>query len=191
MKDFKLRNLFVKPDLTNAEIDAAWKPNASPMQLNSGTLKTATIEEGVISLGVNAFHSCKNLKEVTFAKTVELIDKQCFMHCTSLTEIELPPKITTVSDYCFYSCSKLEKATIPDTVTAIGSCAFWSCFVLEDVNIPKNCQYIKNNAFTGVPFTSVALPDGLLEIGIEAFSNTRQLKKKIIPESVTKIGEKV
>ena len=191
MKDFRTRDSFIKPDLTNDEIDVAWKPHASPMQLNAKTLKSATVEKGVVSLGVYAFYKCDNLQNITFAKTVKKIDTHCFMYCKKLPSIIIPEKVKKISNYCFYGCNKLIEIKIPETLTTIGSCAFFGCNALSNFDFPKECKEIQTAAFGCANLKSVTLPKGFLKLGSHAFESNHELKTISIPASTTVIEEAI
>ncbi|MBR6940925.1 MAG: leucine-rich repeat protein, partial [Clostridia bacterium] len=61
------------------------------------------IEDGVTSIGDNAFISC------------------------SINSISISDSVTSIGYQAFYECTKLASITIPDSVTSIGWQAFGSC----------------------------------------------------------------
>ena len=70
------------------------------------------INEGVRSIGDNAFTSCSALTSVTIPASVTSIGKSAFKNCTSLTSITIPSSVTDISHFAFINCSKLATVTI-------------------------------------------------------------------------------
>jgi hypothetical protein len=80
-------------------------------------IKSAVIEDGVTSIGYNAFYGCTNLTDVTIADSVTNIDSNAFFNCTSLASITIPDSVTNIGDFAFYDCESLTSITIPNNVT--------------------------------------------------------------------------
>ena len=56
----------------------------------SASLKTVTVEEGVLTVGMEAFEGCPALTEVTLPESLTYIDKDAFRDCGSLRKIAMP-----------------------------------------------------------------------------------------------------
>ena len=50
-----------------------------------------------VEIGTNAFHSCRNLKEVIFNDGLRKIGVGAFYNCTSLESTTLPSTVTEIS----------------------------------------------------------------------------------------------
>ncbi len=92
------------------------------------------IEDGVTSIGTEAFNNCTDLESVEIADSVTSIGALAFRYCDSLKNVVLPKQLKEVADYTFYCCCNLETITIPSTVTKIGAYAFNGCSDLSLVN---------------------------------------------------------
>ena len=75
---------------------------------------------------------------------------------------------TTVPNKLFFECEDMTNVAFPDTVTKIG-----------------------NHAFRGAGVESVNLPQSLTRIGESSFFGCANLKRIIIPDSVTLLGRKL
>ena len=76
------------------------------------SIKSIVIEEGVTSIGDNAFAGCSILESVTIADTVTTIGKSAFAN-TALTTVSIPYGITAIGENAFANCEKLETVNVP------------------------------------------------------------------------------
>lgn len=109
------------------------------------SIKRVVIEEGVTSIGDNAFSYCSSITEVTIPDSVTSIGESAFDGC-GLTSINLPEGVTSIGLGAFMDC-KLTSINLPDSVTSIGENAFTNCAKLKSVTIPRNVSSIGKNAF--------------------------------------------
>ena len=189
--------------------DVSWELNAQTMALSiSGTgamadyanansvpwismrdkITSATIAQGVTSVGGYAFYNC-SMATVSIPDGVTEIGKDAFFSCTALTDITLPAGLTTIGDNAFYNCSNLASVNIPDGVTTIGSNAVSGCYALTAITIPDGVTTISDNTFRGCEkLESISLPAGLTSIGSSAFYACVALTAINIPDGVTTIG---
>ena len=154
-------------------------------------IKTVKIEEGVTSIGYNAFYSCSNLTAITIPESVTSIGEAAFQYCRNLTAITIPESVTIIGRYAFEYCSNLTTITIPESVTSIGYKAFNGTAWLN--NKSDGVIYINNllHMYKGTmpENTSIDIKEGTTSIGDHAFYSCRNLIAITIPESVTSIGE--
>ncbi|MDE6852211.1 MAG: leucine-rich repeat protein [Lachnospiraceae bacterium] len=84
-----------------------------------------------------------------------------------------------------------QQITIPKNIVVIGDSSFLCCQLPEIAfEEGSRLQTIGGNAFTQNQFTEIQLPEGLLEIGNNAFSDCSNLIEITIPESVHTIGSR-
>ena len=83
-------------------------------------IKSVVIDEGVTSIGAQAFSNCQNLTSVQLPSTLEAIGDDAFNYCIALPEIEIPDSVTSIGDGVFTSCQKLTDVYLPDSITSMG-----------------------------------------------------------------------
>ena len=136
------------------------------------------------------WRSCPaSLKEVIFEEGVTTIGVDAFWGCTSLASITIPDGVTTIGNGAFKNCASLKTISIPNSVTYIGVGAFASCTALTSINLSDNLIELKEllfDACTGL--TSITIPSSVTSIGGSAFAGCTSLTSITIPSSVTSIG---
>ena len=125
-----------------------WDYYDSPWYDKRFIIKAAVIEQGVTSIGKNAFWGCRSLTSVTIPNSVTSIGRQAFVSCTNLTNITIPNSVTAIETYTFLGCISLTSVTIPSSVTSIGGWAFDDCSSLSSVTIPSSVTSIGDRAFS-------------------------------------------
>ena len=152
-------------------------------------IKKVVIEDGVLSIGYNAFCRCTALTEITIPESVTSIVHSAFSGCSSLTHITIPQAVGIINNDTFHNCSSLEEIVIPDNVTAIGNNAFSFCESLKSVAFGSSLTSIGYNAFNGCSLTELDLPESLTSIGDSAFSFCNKIRSITIRSNLTSIGE--
>ena len=76
--------------------------------------------------------------------------------------------------------------TIPEGVTEIGPFAFEECYDLEEVRLPSTLRSIGQSSFSLCGIRELTLPEGLLNIGREAFEGS-DLETVLLPSTVRNI----
>lgn len=99
----------------------------SPWLKYNGFIEQVIIEEGVTSIGNDAF---------------------CY--CSGLNSISLPESLISIGSYVFYGCSNLHEITFPNSLKHIGYAAFERCG-LTSVTFPVSVEQIESWAFTKCP----------------------------------------
>ena len=142
----------------------------SPWYNDWTKIKSVVIEDGVTSIGSNAFLDCQLLTSVAIPNSVISIGSSSFYHCTGLTFVTVSNSVTTIGNYAFYYCSGLTSVTIGNSVTSIGEYAFYKCNGLTSITIPNSVTSIANLAFSDcADLTSVTIGSGIKTIKYGAF----------------------
>ena len=153
------------------------------------SINSVVIENGVTSIGGNAFYNCYQLTSVTIPESVTSIEYRAFSDCYRLTSVTIPESMMSIGERAFYLCSGLTSVTIPSSVMNIGNSAFSGCSGLTSVTIPDSVMNIGSYAFWGCSgLPSVTIPSSVTNIGNSAFSKCSGLLSATIPEGVTSIG---
>ena len=156
----------------------------------NSTLTSVRIPASVKSIGVHAFGGSVDLKTVTMAEGVTLIDTCAFYECAALEDITIPDSVTELENQVFAECSNLRHAVIGDGVIDMYPDMFSGCDNLTSVVIGDSVKCIYANTFYGLEkLTSVTIGNSVTSIGDEAFSYCNSLQTVVIPDSVTSIGE--
>ena len=153
-------------------------------------IKKVVIEDGITSIGANAFNGCSNLASVIISEDVTTIGTSAFEGCESLANITLPEGMNTIGTSAFEDCTNLTSITIPGSVTTMGISAFAGCTSLENVTISSGVTSTgEGSAFVGcTSLKNVTIPDTVTKISPNTFANCTSLTEINIPDNVTEIG---
>ena len=114
-------------------------------------LKKLVIDEGVTSIGNDAFCYCSGFTgDLIIPEGVTSIGSSAFSDCSGFTgNLVIPEGVTSIGSYAFYDCSGFTgNLVIPEGVTSIGRSVFNGC-----------------SGFTG----NLVIPEGVTSIGDYAF----------------------
>ena len=159
--------------------------SSSPWYSYRSSIKTVVIDDGVTTIGNNAFYNCTGLTSVTIPNSVTIIKNSTFDGCSSLTSITIPNSVTRIETSAFDFCTGLTSITIPNSVTSIETSAFNNCTGLTSVTIPNSVKSIGNSAFercTGL--TSITIPSSVNALGSSAFAKCSNLTSVTIGSGV-------
>ena len=166
---------------------------------------TYNIPQGITAIESSAFYDCKFLTRVTIPDSVTSIGDCAFYLCSSLTSISIPDSVTSIGDCAFYLCSSLTSVSIPDSVEQIGTNPFVACSALQTISVSPDHPYfsiIDGALFRkadkalifyldGTNSSTYTIPQGITDIGDDAFARCSSLTSVSIPDSVTAIGDYV
>ena len=142
-----------------------------------------------------AYYKQNNLTNYTISEKIKEIGRLSFAQ-SGLQSIEIPSNVTTIDYGAFYGCQDLKEVTIPDSVISIGTKAFadtpWLDNWLDGTSKGSEDDFLIEGdhillAYRGNS-AKVEIPEGVKQIGSEAFKNHQELTQITIPESVSKIG---
>ena len=117
--------------------------------LDSGSLISVTISDGIASIGRSAFEGCDSLVNVSISDSVTSIGNNAFygcpieratiptIACSSVRNSALQTVVLiggdSIGDNAFYNCRSLTSVTIGAGITGIGRGAFSDCYRLAEV----------------------------------------------------------
>lgn len=156
--------------------------------INPQDLRTVLRNSGIASIEI----SSGNPYYSTHDGVVYNHDRTYLFGCPSgrTGKVVIPDGVKEINESAFYGC-KITDVVIPDSVTGIGASAFAlaniesftigkgmdtipesmfsSCRNLTDIKIPAHIKKIEEYAFSNIKIHSVELPEGLTEVGANAF----------------------
>lgn len=110
-------------------------------------VKTASVQEGITSIGNNAFCCFENLEQVTIPSTAEKIGYYAFNNCFILKTISAP-SAKFIDNHAFYQCYALKEIELGEELERINAYAFGRCSSLEHIYLPKSISIIEQYAFS-------------------------------------------
>lgn len=153
------------------------------------TATCATIPEGVIAIGTQAFSSCAALTSVSLPSSLRTIEYGAFSGCSTLATLAIPDSVTTIGGSAFFGCYSLSSIELPTNITLISSSAFCNCTGLSSFIVPPKVTRIENYAFSGCSgLMAISIPDSVTHIGSSAFSRCSGLKSVTLPFGLTVIN---
>ena len=161
------------------------------------SLKQVNIPKKVKTIGMRAFDGCYALKQINIPRKVKTIGVSAFTGCEGLEQVNLEGKSTLqeIGANAFSGCN-IKKLLIPASVTKIDNAALGgACKIQVDKNNKKykskNGVLFSKNGKTLVCYPEhgkksvYKIPKGVKTIGSCAFADNKNLKKVIMPNSVT------
>ena len=132
------------------------------------SLRRVIVNEGMTSIGNNAFYYCSNIKDVTLPESLVSIGSGAFKECLRLNNMVVPSGVKIIRFEAFACCYRLR------------TCVFLSDSIMWlDRNVFAHCHNL----------TNIMLPPSLLKIGGHCFDNCRSLEEIVIPEGVRVISD--
>ena len=145
------------------------------------------VPSGVTTISGDAFASASNLLGVTIPDGVDSIGDRAFSNCNRLESVSIHQSISDWGSYTFSNCYNLKQVILEDGLTAIGEYAFaWSG--ITKITLPASMKTIASGAFYETELTSIALPEGVVRLGENAFAYCDSLETVSLPQSLTYIG---
>lgn len=148
---------------------------------------SVVIEEGITSIGNNMF-ARGNISSVSLPSTLTKIEDKAFFE-SKVEEIAFPEGIESIGKSAFQNCKSLRKADNFERIRRFGVSAFSGCenLVFEKLTLKKGAEYAERS-FSGVAVYEAEYVEGFKETGNYLFSGCKQLKKVVLPSTVTRIS---
>ena len=169
------------------------------------SLTSVVIGNNVTEIGHAAFARCRSLTSVVIGNSVTKIGEGAFYWCKSLTSVVIPDSVTVIGDAAFAGCDSLASITVDDNNEYYKS--------IDGNLYTKDGKKLIQYAI-GKSDTEFIIPNGVTEIGDHALEHSYKtildpdtgeiecdpdtghlllvgssnIKKIVIPDSVTKIG---
>lgn len=112
--------------------------NPVPWNASKASITSVVIEEGVTTIGNNAFYNLNN---------------------NAYTSVTIPASVTVIGDYAFNTCSKLATVNVlPSTAPTLGTEVFSTNYVLAAINYPCGSDYSSWSDYASLLTTSCEEP---------------------------------
>ena len=146
------------------------------------------------SIPQREYYKQKSLTSYEIPDTIKKIGRLAFAE-SGLKAIKIPNSVTDVEYGAFMSCKDLADVTIPDTVSYIGTKAFDGTAWLNNWKEEKSDNDEDDFLIVGDGIliaykgtkAHVEIPDGVKQIGAEAFKGHKEILDVAVPASVKKI----
>ena len=159
----------------------------TPWSAYAVTMTSLVIEEGITSIGNNAFAGFEKLNSITYpASGFTSIGDYAFSGA-KVKQPNLPRTLTHLGTGAFAS-SQAKGVSIPASLKKVGDYAFEGCANLESVGIFEGVEEIGESAFDGCAFTVITIPNTVKTIGGCAFMSNTALESVYIGSGVKTIG---
>lgn len=109
------------------------KKHQSHYDIYHQVTKRIILNEGITSIGQNAFNNFSEISSITIPHSVKSLGHGAFYGCTRLTSVTIPNSVTIFDIFAFAYCSSLTAITIPNSVESIGLYAFTNCSSLKSI----------------------------------------------------------
>ncbi len=133
-------------------------------------LNNFVIPDSVIELGHDAFETCNDLSSITIGTGLQTIPEYAFADCYSLTSVTIPGNVKKIDSHAFYGCSGIKELHFNEGLQEIGSYAF---HFSTSAGGEGDDSY---NSGAVAALDTITLPNSLLTLADEAFSNQGALK---------------
>lgn len=160
--------------------------NYAPWHDIRSNIISIIVQNGVTSIGNDAFLRCGNLSSVTLGNDIKSIGEYAFNQCVSLTSINLPNGVTSIGESAFNYCTSLSHIVIPNSVENIGISVFDGC---NNLPIIDNIRYADTYLIGVIDknLSSYTIKSGTKWIGAGAFENCTNMVSISIPSSIVGI----
>ena len=174
--------------------------------------QTINIDEGCVSIDIQAFARISSLKKVTFPQSLKRIDSSAFYACSQLKDVALPKNLEKVGEKAL-CLTAIEEIKIPSNLNELGHLALSTYkntaiigerslkkitvdednenFFVEGGLLLRKC---KDGSFSAILYAGdekdVKIPDGTVFIEAHCFAGVENIEHLHIPASVKYVQQK-
>lgn len=151
-----------------------------------GTIRRIVVEDGVTTIGSDAFKDFSGVTSLVLGKDVKIIGTRAFEGLTNLKSVTLGDQVKYIGAYAFHGCTKLSALTFGAGLETIEPSAFEGLTSLESVALGDQVKIIGSSAFYRCTnLASLTLGAGLTTIGKYAFIGCDSLKTITVADGNT------
>ncbi len=148
------------------------------------------INEGVTTIGYDAFYGCTKMTSVLLPGTLTSIGVMAFYNSGISGTLTLPASLTDIGMFAFHNCSQLQGVVFTESShsVTVGDHAFEYCSNLKRVVLSSNMA-IRSGAFSSNGIETVVIPDNsTITFGTGAFESNH-IASFTVPAGCTAIPE--
>lgn len=200
----KIENMaFEKSGLIRMELPDTVTTMGSGVFSECPNLEFVKLPRNLEVIETGMFKKCAKLQSVVFPENVKVIGRLAFMWCDELQNFTLPESVETISLQAFIDCESLTEVTIPANVTIIEQNSFSGCGKLRAIYVAEGNQAYQSvdgvlmtkdgtmvHTCPGAKEGTFVIPNGVTTIASLAFFDCRNLKRLVIPATLTTINER-
>ncbi len=174
---------FFQKNLTSVTIPNSVTVISPSAFLNNPNLVSATLHNGITSIGVSAFNNC-GLTSINIPTSMTTIENSTFW-INNISSVTIPDNITSIGNSAFQN-NNIATIVLSNSLTSIGDFAFENNSITS-INFPSTLANMGQGAFMNNDLTNVIIPNGITDIPASAFLQNN-IANVSIPNSVTSIG---
>lgn len=91
---------------------------------------------GIVYTNIPWWNQRDDIVSIVIENGITTIGSNAFRMCNSLITVTIPDNVTSIGYCSFWGCQKLSHVTISDSVTNIGTGAFYNCENLKAISVP-------------------------------------------------------
>ena len=150
----------------------------------------STVPNNVTEIMDNAFEGNTDITSIKIPSNVKSIGNYAFNDCTNLTSVIIDNEATNIGYGVFGGTMWLENEQRENTLVIINNILIDAHAAVGEVSIPDGVVSIGVGAFSGcINITNVIVPSSVKTIEASAFEGCTELTNITIPDSVTSIGD--
>ncbi|HFI0644478.1 TPA: leucine-rich repeat protein [Streptococcus suis] len=176
-----LKKVEVNSDIETSHYSSYW---SSPFA--ASPLTDVTIKEGVTVVADKMFEGQSGITSLILPSSLLEVRPYAFTGI-GIESLSLPAGLQKLGTHSFASSSSLKSVTIPSSLVG-GDGAFIDSKSLVNISLAPGTTKIIDGLFRGTGFSEFTVPEGITEIGANAFSENGNLTTIILPSTLRTIG---
>ncbi|HEM5069683.1 TPA: leucine-rich repeat protein [Streptococcus suis] len=176
-----LKKVEVNSDIETSHYSSYW---SSPFA--ASPLTNITIKEGVKVVADKMFEGQSGITSLILPSSLLEVRPYAFTGI-GIESLSLPAGLQKLGTHSFASSSSLKSVNIPSSLVE-GDGAFIDSKSLVNISLAPGTTKIIDGLFRGTGFSEFTVPEGITEIGANAFSENGNLTTIILPSTLRTIG---
>ncbi|HEM5153748.1 TPA: leucine-rich repeat protein [Streptococcus suis] len=176
-----LKKVEVNSDIETAHYSNSW---SSPFAMSP--LTDIRIKEGVTVIADRMFEGQSGITSLSLPSSLLEVRPYAFTGI-GIESLTLPASLQKLGTHSFASSSSLKSVNIPSSLVEVDG-AFIDSKSLVNISLAPGTTKIVDGLFRGTGFSEFTVPEGITEIGANAFSENGNLTTIILPSTLRTIG---